>query len=244
MEFLTSTKKVLMSDCDHNGKLFYTSFFSSFMDTATLHGDVMGVSAVDLAKLNLFWVITKSKIKFYNRPEMMSDYKVTTWPTPPEILRSLRYASFENEKGVFAEGKTEWIMLKKDTFRPSKTTGVYPKEVTFTNKTILNEPWERFNDDFSVFDKKISYTVKSTDIDLSNHMNNVNYIRALFSCFSTKEIDSLDIKEIEIHYIKQCFEGDELKIRLKNTENGFIAGFINKGDIAVKVKVISSPLAL
>ncbi len=239
MEILTTNKKVLMSECDHNGKHFYTSFFTNFMDAATLHGDIMGVSAVDLAKLNLFWVITKSRIKFYARPEMMSDYKVTTWPTPPEILRSLRYALFENDNGVFAEGKTEWIMLKKDTFRPSKTTGVYPKGTTFIDKTILNEPWEKLNDDFTAYDKEVVYTVKSIDIHLSKHMNNVNYIKALFACFSTNEIDNLNIKEIEIHYIKQCFEGDELKIRFKNTENGFIAGFINNSDVAVVVKVIT-----
>lgn len=237
MNFLTQQKKVLMSECDHNGKLFYTSFFTNFMDTATLHGDIMGVSAIDLGKLNLFWVITKSKIKFYNRPDMMSDYKVTTWPTPPEILRSIRYASFENDNGVFAEGKTEWIMLKKDSFRPSKTTGVYPNGTEFSDKVILSEPWGKFNEDFSSFDKEVIYTVKSIDIDLSNHMNNVNYIKALFSCFSVKEIDNLNIKEIEIHYLKQCFEGDELKIRFKNTEKGFIAGFINNGDIAVIVKI-------
>ena len=120
MEFFKKQKKALMSECDHTASLSTQAFFSDFIDAATEHGDIMGVSSVDLGKLDLFWVVTKSKIKIFNRPVMMQDYSITTWPNTPEILRSVRWCTFSNDNGVFAQGKTEWIMLKKETFKPSK----------------------------------------------------------------------------------------------------------------------------
>ena len=239
MEILTNKKIISMSECDHNAKFSYPAFFNNFMDIATKHGDIMHVGSPDLAKLGLFWVITKNRIKFYRRPEMMGEYNVSTWPIKPEILRSLRFVSFEDANGVFAEGKTEWIMLKKENFKPSKTTGVYPDGTIFSDKVILEEPWEKLTDDFSTFDREVIYKVKSIDIDLNKHMNNANYIRTLFSCFTTKELDEFDIKEIEIHYKSQCYEGDEISIRFKNTQNGFNVGFINNGNLAVTIKVIT-----
>ncbi len=228
---------VNMSVCDNLSLLSYPAFFDAFMDMATLHGNEMGVSSLDLAKHNLFWVVTRSKIKFFRRPHMLEEYTLRTWPTTPELLRSLRFCSFIDEQGVFAQGKTEWIMLNKDNFRPSKTSGVYPDRLKFSDKTILDEPWEKIVDDFSTFDKEYIYTVKSTDIDLSNHMNNVAYIRALFSTFSTKQIENMDIKEMELHYKSQCFEGDSLALRIKKTEKGFLAAFIKNGEQAVTINV-------
>ena len=244
MEIYNRQKKVLMSECDHTATLSIPSFFSGFIDVATEHGDLMGVSSVDLGKLDLFWVITKSKIKITRKPQLMEEYSIITWPKTPEILRSERFCSFNDDKGVFALGKTEWIMLKKETFKPSKTTGVYPPNLVFSNQTVLDEPWKKLSDDFSSFDKEFSYRVKSTDIDLSNHMNNAHYIRALFSCLSTKQIEKANVSELEIHYRSQCFEGDQLKIRFKKTDEGFIAGFINNKNVAVSVNVVCLPFEL
>ena len=240
MKILTKQKKVLMSGCDHTARLSIPEFFAGFIDVATEHGDLMGVSSVDLAKLDLFWVVTKSKIKILRRPEMMQDYSISTWPNTPEILRSIRFCTFIDNTGVFAQAKTEWIMLKKQTFKPSKTTGIYPIGTDFCDNVAFDEPWVKFDNDFNDFDKEFSYKVKSTDIDFSNHMNNVNYIRALFSCLTTEQIEKADIKELEIHYKSQCFEGDNLKIRFKMTKEGFTVGFINNGAVAVAINAIAS----
>ncbi len=238
VEIFEKTKLIEMSECDHQSKLSYPEFFNSFMDVATTHGDIMGVSSPVLAKFNLFWVVTRSRIRFYRRPAMLEEFSIRTWPITPELLRSLRFCSFYDSKGVFAEGKTEWIMLNKDNFRPSKTRGIYPDGLLFSNDTVLDEPWIKILDDFSSFDREVLYTVKSTDIDLSNHMNNVAYVKALFSCFSTKEIEMADVKEIEINYKSQCFEGDNLSIRIKKSESGFIVGFIREGSLVITINVV------
>ncbi len=238
MELLETIKRVEMSDCDHLSNLSIPAFFDAFMDLATVHGKEMGVSTPELAKHNLFWVVTRSKIRFYRKPIMLEKYNLRTWPIAPELLRSLRFCTFFDENGIIAEGKTEWIMLNKDNFRPSRTTGIYPDRLVFSGDTVLDEPWQKISDDFSSFDKEVLYKVKSTDIDLSNHMNNVAYVRALLSAFTTSQLANADIKQVELNYKSQCFEGDELSIRIKKSEDGFIARFVKENTVAVTVSVI------
>ena len=60
-----------------------------------------------------------------------------------------------------------------------------------------------------------TYTVRPTDIDFGQHMNNVAYIRVLLDCFSAAQIASGKIASIEAHYAAPCLEGETLSVYRK-----------------------------
>ena len=64
------------------------------------------------------------------------------------------------------------------------------------------------------------YAVRSTDIDLGHHMNNVAYVRLLLDCFSAKELASGNIQSVELHYSTPCFEGEALTVYKKSLDDG------------------------
>ena len=84
--------------------------------------------------------------------------------------------------------------------------------------------------DFADCEKIGEYTVKSTDIDVSQHMNNVAYIRAAFSAFTVKEIEEMNISEVEAVYRVQCFEGEKLDMRIRKEENAIDIGIIKEDE--------------
>ena len=56
------------------------------------------------------------------------------------------------------------------------------------------------------------HTVRSTDIDMGRHMNNVAYVRLLLDCFPASVLAGGEIASMEIHYAAPCFEGEELSV--------------------------------
>ena len=227
---------VPISECDHNGKLSFMGMFNVFMDLATEHAAELKVSNKDLD--NAFWVAAKTRVRFTNRPAMMEEVVVATWPQLPGNIRCNRFCTIENEQGILAEGKTEWTIIDCDTMRPLKTKNIYPEGLVHLEDEVLPEPFVRFSTDFSEAQVIKKHTVLSTDIDISKHMNNVAYIRALMSAFSCLELDAMNISEIEIAYRLQCFEGEVLSICKRACEDGTDIGFLKEdGSVAAVLRM-------
>lgn len=62
--------------------------------------------------------------------------------------------------------------------------------------------------------------VRSSDIDVTHHTNNVTYITMLLDSFSISELESITTKEIEVSYLSESFEGETLSIYRKEREDG------------------------
>ena len=228
-----------ISQCDNKSQLNITGIFNIFMDLATEHGDEIGVGMDKLAKKGLFWVASKTKIKINSKPAMLDKVYAATWPETPNRIRCNRYYYIKDDNQLMVEGKTEWIMVDAASGRPSKIEGVYPDGFEHCPDVVCDEPFSRLGTHFEECEKLAEYTVCSTDIDVSQHMNNVAYIRAVMGAFSTKEIEQMNIKEIEVAYRAQCYEGEQLSFLIKNEENCREIGIIKQdGTTACVVRIV------
>ena len=230
---------VPVSFCDDKAQLSLTGIFNLFMDLATEHAFLLNIGNDSLKSKNCFWVAAKSKIKIHRRPRMLENVKAVTWPEKPKNIRYNRYYVISDESGYIIEGKTEWTILDADSGRPRKSSDVYPQELEHLTDTVCDTPFERISADFTQCEEIAVHKVESQDIDLSVHMNNVAYIRAMLCAFSTQEIAQMDIKEMEIAYRLQCFEGEVLSIRRRDAENGVEIGIIKEDGTTAAVLKIS-----
>ena len=57
-----------------------------------------------------------------------------------------------------------------------------------------------------------SVKVRSTNIDFSHHTNNVEYVRFLLNTYSVEQLSNNPVKEIEVCYVSQSYENDELAV--------------------------------
>ena len=209
---------VPVSGCDHNAQLSFVGIFNAFMDIATDHACLLGIGNDSLLKRGCFWVAAKTRIRATRRPFMTEKIKIATWPEKPGNIRCNRYCSISDESGVIIEGKTEWTIIDAQSGRPQKTGEIYPSGFEHLDDVVCGEPFFRFKTDFSLCEEIAKHKVVSSDIDMSKHMNNVAYIRAVLSAFPYEEMDRMDISEIEIAYKAQCFEGELLSIRKIQTD--------------------------
>ena len=74
-----------------------------------------------------------------------------------------------------------------------------------------------------VEEKDYVYTkvVRSTDVDLNNHTNNLRYNYMALDAFSVDDLKNFDIKEYEIYFFNESYEGDKINIFKKRMKTYF-----------------------
>ena len=201
-----------ISLCDRDGKLSYPAHFSVFMDMASEHGPQIGLGLDDPAMKDLFWLTVKTKIRVYDRPNMLRQVNVSTWPEKPGRVRTNRLYTIKDGDNLLAEGKTEWALINTVTGKLVRFDSVYPKDLVHIDAPVSVSPFSKISEDFDEDQCIGSYTVCATDIDIGQHMNNAAYLRALFGMLTNDLLKGRDIFEMEAVFKTPCYEGEVLKV--------------------------------
>ena len=53
-------------------------------------------------------------------------------------------------------------------------------------------------------------------------MTNLRYVNLLMDAFDGAFYEGNILSDIELHYITQCFEGEEISVRKKSCDDGYI----------------------
>lgn len=206
------------SACGYDGKLAVWEAFSLFMDIAAEHAYKLGIGYHFLKEEDLFWITAKTRIKFNRRPLMEEEVKLVTWPEVPERIRCIRDYEIVQGEEVLVSGKTEWVVMNMQTGKFAKTKDIYPEDMDILDRISFDDSFSKMDSSFEgeVFGE---YKVASTDIDVGGHMNNAAYLNAFAKTMSTEEWKDIEIKDIEVIFKSQCYEGDTLIFKKKEEED-------------------------
>ena len=205
----TNTIKILPGDVDYQNLLAYPEIFSLFQDIAVTHSEMFGYDQSVLTPKGLFWVTAKYRVKIYKRPAVSEFVEISTWPKEPDRIRGRRNYTIDKNGERMIEATSEWAIIDRNVNRLYMLNKLYEPDFEFNQEEVLAEPFYRFTSEFSV-EPFGEYRVRSIDIDYEGHMNNVNYLRAMFGLFSRAELEQMNIHEIECQYKVSCYEGDRL----------------------------------
>ena len=229
---LTREMTILPSICDREAKLSIPDLFAQFMDVATLHAEELGVGAEPMIRRGLFWITVKTKVHILRRPRLLETVTVSTRPLVPERVRAIREYRLEKDGELLAEGKTEWAVLETATGRPRLMDGVFESGLELGKEPAYTAPFARILPDFAGAEELGSCRVRSTDIDLGGHMNNIAYLRAAFGLLSGDQLKEMPQGTVEIVFRAPCFEGDLLCLRRRLTETGWELALVREDGTA------------
>ncbi|MBR5444942.1 MAG: hypothetical protein IKV57_02390 [Clostridia bacterium] len=231
---------VSLSKCGSTGKMTVPHIFSLFMDLAAEHGDAIGLGMDALSQKGLFWLTVKTKVRIFRLPSLLESLTAVTWPEVPGRIRCDRsYELRDANDAVVAAGRTEWAMLEVDTGRLARIADSYPPDMEHCAGSACDGPYARISDDFAQCLEIGRYTVRSTDIDLGQHMNNAAYIHAIFGAFSCRELETLSVREADVLFRTPCYEGDTLSIRRREIPDGMELGVLREdGTTAVAARIL------
>lgn len=213
--------RVMPSMCDENSRMSIPAMLDMFQDMAGIHAESVGIGALALEERGLFWVVSKIRITVSSRPLVQELLDAVTWIQPAERVSCERdWAISQNGENV-AYVRSIWAALRRDNFRPGRMADFYP-DSDFTMAPPDDEPFTRMGKDFDSAEPLGEYTIRSVDIDRGGHMNNVNYVRAMLGCFTCAQIAEMDISELDIQFIQQCYEGETIRFVRRPSEDGLM----------------------
>ena len=238
-ETFTTTITVGPGAADSTGRLGFADTFDVFQSAAALHAEKIGVGFKDMMQKGMFWLTVKTQVHFIDRPRIMTDAELVTWPEAPGRMRGNRSYLLTQNGSPCAMGKTEWAVIDTASQKLVPLQDVYPKELTFSKPTVTEEPFARVAADFDGIEPYARYTVRSVDIDVGGHMNNTAYVRAVMGSLTTEEIKALNISRMDVIFRSQCFEGDELIMQRIEHENGLSIRVAKDEETVLLVEIFS-----
>ena len=227
---------VTLSMTDASGRMSYADAFRLFMDAAADHAEELGLGLDSMRAKNLFWLTAKTRVHFEERPYLGSRFTLRTWPEAADKIRGNRSYQIAVNGSPVIRGKTEWAILNTETNRLVPMRGVYPPALTFTTASASPEPFSRIETENAV--EYARYTVRSTDIDVGRHMNNVAYVKAVLGSFSSDELNALSPASVEVLFKASCFEWDELVFSRREELDHLDVIVSKNGDPAVIMRII------
>lgn len=187
------------------------------------HSDILGVGVEDIRKsCNGKWVVLKAKFEFDRFPSINENLTVATWPLQTRMLFP---RCFELKQGdtSLVRGRMEYGVINEETSRL-----VLPKYVgdlgieEFLPSGMKDDTYTNAACEFDEADIVFTKTIRLSDLDYNIHGNNITYIKMATDCFSFDEYSALNIKVLEMYYINQCFEGDQITMYKKHIDNKYI----------------------
>ena len=210
--------------CGADGKMSIPSTFAVFQDIASEHAEIMGIGFEAMQENHAFWVIVRTRVHFYKQPAIADRVEIETWPLQHGNVRCDRCYRITKSGELMTEGRTEWCVMNTDTGAACRLEGVFRPDIEYCDERLLDTPYARFRHDFSEENLASRYTVRTSDVDMGRHMNNVAYLRALTDAFSVAELEEMQVSEMEIMYLSPCFEADTLDIMRRRTDYGYEFG--------------------
>ena len=211
---------VELSRSDRDCLMSVPAMFEAFQDIAVEHAEKLGLGFDAMTAKGLFWITAKTKVRIYRRPKLLTPITVETWPCVPGPVRADRCYRIKEGEETVAEGRTEWAVIETASLRVHRLTDLYPEELPLSGDLLLPDHFRRVSEDTSDCVERSPIVVRSIDIDLGHHMNNIAYIRKMLSTYTTKELDGLQVRGMEVCFKHACYEGETLRVFERKTESG------------------------
>ena len=208
--------------CGRDAKLSPVAAFIAFQALSAEHSQLLGIGAAAMMKKQRFWVTVHNRIDFTGQARLLDELTACTWAEPcdADSLRVFRgYALKKGEKQI-AIARTQWAIIDAQGQATPFGESGFPDDYEYTPMPGITDEPAWLEDDFTEEDVCGEFTVRSTDIDFGNHMNNIAYIRKFLDQFPSEKITGSVVRSIEIHYGHPCMEGKTLKIYRKSDREG------------------------
>ena len=159
-----------------------------------------------------YWVIYKAKFKFFQRPFWRDKVVTTSFPADNAPIRT-----YENTAITTLEGEPiilavqEACCLDLDRHRPVKLSAVdFPTEGA--PEPFMDSKFTKFPVTPEEYEEVYRQKVLPQHIDMSHHMNNIEYVKLSLNVFSASDLELCIPSMLEVHFLGETREGQEVTI--------------------------------
>lgn len=230
------TEKITVPYYDTNIKRYASpeKLLAYMGEVATLHSNEIGLTIDDLRENNYGWMLNRWKVKINDYPSARDIIKIKTWPSDfRKFYANREFKILDNQNRELVKASSVWIFLDMIKKRPIRVTDQIIKAYDMEGDILFNELYD-FNIPFET-DRSMDFSVRKSDIDYNNHVNNVEYFRWMLESLPAYIDEEYELKEFEILYKKEVGLGSLINSsnceKLGNEEIIFLHKIEEEGEI-------------
>lgn len=187
-----------------------SSIIDFICDVGTQQSECVGGGIEYCTKNNCAWVFYKDDIKMYRYPMFGEIISITTQPVGFKKFYGLRkYIIMDEENKLIGEGFALFFLIDIEKRRPMRiqkeqydmygVNGDVDHDISM--EKVERTADEQYNKQFSV---------RYSDIDSNNHVNNVKYIEWAIEAVPLEVVNDYKIKRIKIIFEKETTYGESI----------------------------------
>ncbi len=208
-------------EADRDGYVGLRGYMNYFQDIAThyMHNLHKGNDTI-LDEYGIAWMFTKYKMHISRKADFTKELHMETWIPEGKLSGIVHQNLLISRNGEeCARGCVESCL-----YHMSKNKLVRLKEIEFPeglaeNREFDIRSFEKLPVGLDGMEYAHTHRVKYTDLDKVGHMTNLKYVDLFLNAFGSKFFEKFRIKEFELHFLNQCFEGETIHV-YKKTELG------------------------
>lgn len=195
------------------------SFLAIMEDIASLHSASVGYGLMDIETKHRGWILLDWQLEIIKRPKYNETLDVYTWSRKCERAWAYRDFEFKNEKGErVAIGTSRWILFDTQARRPLRITedigSLYHSE---PDNQVFGEEIKEIkyaeiisDEELHNISEKFIYRVLRRDIDINEHMHNINYLDIAYEALPQEIYENIRFNTIRVQYKKEIKHNDEV----------------------------------
>lgn len=190
-------------DIGNDNKATNKAILKYLENIACKHSDKVGYGINTIKQTNVVWILLDWKFEVIERPNYAQTIKVKTWSRKMEKCCAYRDFEVYDEQGnKLARATTKWVLLDADTRKIKRIPETMGEEyASEPDKHAFEEEIDKLHEP-EVQDISMQLKTRRTDLDINNHVNNLNYLDLAYEILPD-EIYNKDLKNVRITYKHQ-----------------------------------------
>ena len=207
---------VKLSEIGKDEKATNKAILGYLEDTGGKHSNIAGYGLLDIQQTHLTWLLLEWKLKVNRRPNYTEKITVKTWSKG--AIKCYAYRDFEiyDEQGnIIALAASKWVLVDTEQ---GKIVRIEPDLLSKYEEELGKNAFDD-GDDFEKIKEpeecqlETMYQVRRADIDVNNHMHNLNYLDLANEALPEEIYRGAHLDNIRITYKKEIKLGETVRCK-------------------------------
>lgn len=190
-------------DVSANALITNAGMLSLLEDVACKHSDTVGIGIREIPTIHISWVLLAWKVEIIKRVSYGADLKIRTWARPSQKFYTYReFEVFDENNALVCIATSKWTLINTQKHSIERITDDVILRYEPEDRRVFEEPEiEKLPEptDFSSF---YLYTTQRRDIDINEHMHNLNYLYLAYEALPMEIFEKEENNHIMIMYKK------------------------------------------
>lgn len=222
--FLENEYTVKLSEIGKDNKATNKAILSYLEDIGGIHSNKAGYGIYEIPITHLSWILLGWRLQVIRRPKYAEKIKVRTWSKG--AIKFYTYRDFEIYDGdgnLIVRASSKWVLLDVEKGKIVRIeSDLLEKYEPELDKSMFGvEEFDRIKEP-DEYQFETQYAVRRADIDVNNHMHNLNYIELANEALPEDVYRGALFKDVKIIYKKEIKLGETVKCKYAFKENKHI----------------------